>query len=117
MIKDGEKNYDVLTYARFKVLLKGKIVQHGNGHPERKNSWPRQDINQANPQDPPKEFELKVSEQEIVHRNKGDIMAMIIALVQLCWFILQCLVRFIAGLNITLIELIAFAFAILNTIA
>ncbi|KAF8659927.1 hypothetical protein AX16_001693 [Volvariella volvacea WC 439] len=117
MIKDGKKNYDVLTYERFKVLLEGQIAQDDNENSERKNSWPRQTINQENPKGSSKKFELKVSKQEIEHRSKGNLMAMVIASGQTWWFVIQCLVRFIARLNITLIELTAFAFAIINIIS
>ncbi|KAF8644268.1 hypothetical protein AX16_008579 [Volvariella volvacea WC 439] len=62
------------------------------------------------------EFRLEVLKQEIEHRSKGDLMAMVIAFGQTWWFVIQCAARYIAGLDLTVLELTAFAFAIPNMV-
>ena len=65
-------------------------------------------------QDP--EFEIRMAEDEISDRSKGDALSKLIFLTQSTWFILQCLGRRIQGLDLTQLELTTLALASLNGI-
>jgi len=62
------------------------------------------------------EFEIRMAEDEISDRSKGDALSKLIFLVQSTWFILQCLGRRIQGLDLTQLELTTLALASLNGI-
>ena len=62
------------------------------------------------------EFEIEATEDDITHRSKGDGLSKIIFMLQSTWFILQCLGRWMQGLNLTQLELTTLALASLNGI-
>jgi len=62
------------------------------------------------------EFEIDVTEEEITHTSKGDGLSKIIFALQSTWFILQCVGRWVQGLNLTQLELTTLAMASLNGI-
>ncbi len=62
------------------------------------------------------EFEIDVTEEEITHTSKGDGLSKIIFALQSTWFILQCVGRWVQGLNLTQLELTTLALASLNGI-
>src|SRR5438445_2766506 len=39
------------------------------------------------------EFKIRITEEEVAHRSKGDALSKIIFILQSTWFIMQCLVR------------------------
>ncbi|KAK7030834.1 hypothetical protein VNI00_013942 [Paramarasmius palmivorus] len=57
-----------------------------------------------------------VTEEEVQDRSHADMLSKLVALVQTSWFITQCVSRAAAGLSITEVEVIALAFAVLNSI-
>ena len=57
-----------------------------------------------------------ISEKEIEDRSKGDVFSKGFAVLQTTWFIIQCIARGVAGLNITQLEIATLAFAVLNGI-
>ena len=62
------------------------------------------------------EFEIEATEDDITHRSKGGALSKIIFILQSTWFILQCLGRWMQGLNLTQLELTTLALASLNGI-
>ncbi len=62
------------------------------------------------------EFKIRITEEQITHRSKGDALSKIIFVLQSTWFILQCLGRRMQGLNLTHLELTTLALASLNGI-
>jgi len=63
-----------------------------------------------------KDFEIRMAEDEISDRSKGDALSKLIFLTQSTWFILQCLGRRIQRLDLTHLELTTLALASLNGI-
>ena len=55
-----------------------------------------------------------ISEREIQDKSKGDYFAKGFAILQTTWFIIQCIVRRVYGLDISQLEIITVAFAALN---
>ena len=62
------------------------------------------------------EFEIRITEDEIADRSKGDALSKTIFILQSTWFIAQCIARHIQVLNITQLELTTLAMASLNGI-
>jgi len=62
------------------------------------------------------DFEISITEEEIQDRSKGDILAKLVAGLQVFWFISQCLVRWPQRLEVTQLELITLALASLNAV-
>jgi hypothetical protein len=58
-----------------------------------------------------------ISEAEIQDRSKGDGLSKGIALVQLVWFVIQLIARYVQNLPITLIEIDTLAIAALTCVA
>jgi len=63
-----------------------------------------------------REFKIRITEEEITHRSKGDGLSKIIFILQSTWFITHCLARWVQGLNLTQLELTTLALASLNGI-
>ena len=61
-------------------------------------------------------FKIRITEEDITHTSKGDALSKIIFALQSTWFILQCLGRWMQGLNLTHLELTTLALASLNGI-
>jgi len=57
-----------------------------------------------------------ITEVEIQDRSKGDYLSKGIVLMQTSWFITQCVVRAMYGLEITELEVATLAFAVLTGI-
>ena len=55
-----------------------------------------------------------ITEEEIYDRSKGDYLSKGIVLVQLSWFIIQCIVRAAYGLAVTELEVATLAFTVLS---
>jgi len=64
----------------------------------------------------PGEFRIRITEEGIADRSKGDALFKIILIVQSSWFIIQCIARHIQGLSLTQLELTTVALASLNGI-
>ena len=62
------------------------------------------------------EFEIQVTEDEIMDKSKGDALSKIIFILQSSWFIMQCAARHMQGLSFTQLELTTLALASLNGI-
>ena len=62
------------------------------------------------------DFDIRMTEEEITDRSKGDALSKLIFILQSTWFILQCVGRRVQGLNLTHIELTTLALASLNGI-
>ena len=62
------------------------------------------------------EFRIRITEEGIADRSKGDALFKIILIVQSSWFIIQCIARHIQGLSLTQLELTTVALASLNGI-
>ena len=62
------------------------------------------------------EFKIRITEDEITDRSKGDALSKTIFILQSTWFIVQCIARRIQLLNITQLELTTLAMASLNGI-
>ena len=56
----------------------------------------------------------KVTEKEINDRSKGHALAKGIVILQSSWFVIQCFARFARHLDITELEVVTLAYAILN---
>ena len=46
-------------------------------------------------------FELRITEDEISDRSKGDGLSKLIFILQTSWFIVQCIARHMQGLDLT----------------
>jgi hypothetical protein len=62
------------------------------------------------------DFPKEVKPCDIEDRSKGDGLTYFVAIGQLLWFVTQCIARTVAGLSITLFELVAVSFAPLTII-
>ena len=62
------------------------------------------------------EFKIRITEEEVTHRSKGDALSKIIFILQSTWFIMQCLGRCVQELNLNQLELTTLALASLNGI-
>ena len=60
------------------------------------------------------EFRIRITEEEIEDRSKGDALSKIIFILQSSWFICQCIARLVQGLSLTQLELTTLALASLN---
>ncbi|KAG6915933.1 hypothetical protein DXG01_009227 [Tephrocybe rancida] len=58
--------------------------------------------------------DITISEQDIQDKSKGDLLAKSLVLLQVTWFILQVVARAAQRLDITELEVVTLAFAILN---
>ena len=85
MLYEGEKPKGVLTLARFEELLEQKKI----------------------------DFPL-VLEEDIRDKSKGDGLAKALVLLQTTWFVIQCIARRAQNLDITELELLTVALAVLN---
>ncbi|KAG6816841.1 hypothetical protein H0H87_002490 [Tephrocybe sp. NHM501043] len=63
-----------------------------------------------------KNRDIDVSEEDILDRSKGDILAKSLVLIQVTWFIIQIMARAEQHLAITELEVVTLAFAVLNFI-
>ena len=66
-------------------------------------------------QDP--EFEIETTEDEIKDRSKGDALSKFLFVVQISWFVVQCIARRVEGLSLTQLELTTLALASVNGIS
>jgi hypothetical protein len=57
-----------------------------------------------------------VPEAEIAEKSAGDGLSKLLAMIQVGWFIIQCVGRIILGLSITELETITVAYAIVNLV-
>ena len=62
------------------------------------------------------EFDIRITEDEIADRSKGDALSKALFILQLTWFIAQCIARHVQGLSLTQLELTTLAMASLNGI-
>jgi len=62
------------------------------------------------------EFRIRITEEGIADRSKGDALFKIILTLQSTWFIIQCIARHNQGLSLTQLELTTLALASLNGI-
>jgi len=63
-----------------------------------------------------KEFKIRITEEEIADRSKGDALSKVILILQSSWFICQCIARPVQGLSLSQLELTTLALASLNGI-
>ena len=61
-------------------------------------------------------FEIRITEEEISNRSKGDGLSKMIFILQTSWFIVQCVARHVQRLDLTQLELTILAMASLNGI-
>ena len=61
-------------------------------------------------------FKIRITEDEILDRSKGDGLSKLIFVLQTSWFIVQCAARHMQGLELTQLELTTLAMASLNGI-
>ncbi|KAK7440587.1 hypothetical protein VKT23_016935 [Stygiomarasmius scandens] len=59
-------------------------------------------------------YELEITSQEIWDRSKGDLLSKGLVLLQVAWFVIQCIARAYQNLVITQLEVMTLAFAALN---
>ena len=62
------------------------------------------------------EFKIRITEDAITDRSKGNALSKLIFILQTTWFITQCIARSFQGLPITQLELTTLALASLNGI-
>jgi len=62
------------------------------------------------------EFNIRITEDEVMHTSKGDALSKVIFILQSTWFITQCVARHVQGLGLTQLELTTLALASLNGI-
>jgi len=62
------------------------------------------------------DFRIRITDEEIGDRSKGDALAKVILILQSSWFICQCIARWVQGLGLTQLELTTLALASLNGI-
>lgn len=58
-----------------------------------------------------------ITEEDIWDKSKGDFITKLLVLLQTTWFIVQCIARWMAKLQVTELEVITLSFACLNIIA
>jgi hypothetical protein len=58
-----------------------------------------------------------IAKADIEDRSKGDVLSKAIAILQLLWFVLQLIARYVQNLPITLLEIDTLAVAALTCIA
>lgn len=58
----------------------------------------------------------KITKKEIEDRSKGDFLSKGIAVLQTTWFITQCILRRVANISLTQVELATVAFSALNVV-
>jgi hypothetical protein len=87
--------YDQRGAAAIKVLEPKELEKLYN---EGKVAWP------------------SITEEEIQDKSKGDYLSKGIVIVQISWFIVQCIVRAAYGLAVTELEVVTLAFAVLSGI-
>ena len=56
----------------------------------------------------------KVDPEDLDDRSKGNLFVKLIAIGQICWFVLQFLVRLSIGITITQLEVMVFAFTVVS---
>lgn len=61
-------------------------------------------------------FKISITEEELEDKAKGDFLSKAIAVLQVSWFIIQCIARFIQRLAITELEVATLALASMNGI-
>ena len=61
-------------------------------------------------------FKIRITEDEISNKSKGDELSKLIFILQTSWFIIQCIARHVQGLDLTQLELTTLAMASLNGI-
>ena len=61
-------------------------------------------------------FEIRITEEEISDRSRGDGLSKLVFMLQSSWFIVQCIARHIQRLDLTQLELTTLAMASLNGI-
>ena len=59
-------------------------------------------------------FKIIITQEEIADKAKGDFLSKTIAILQVSWFITQCVARLIQGLTITELEIVTLALASMN---
>lgn len=59
-------------------------------------------------------FKITITEEELEDKAKGDFLSKGIVILQVSWFIIQCIARFIQGLAITELEVATLALASMN---
>ena len=108
--KKHQENHPSWTRAHAFFLIMGGFILHEGGKPVRileareleelselgKIEWPT------------------ITEDEIADRSKGDYLSKTIVLFQTTWFIVQCIVRGVYGLDVTELEVVTLAFATLT---
>lgn len=62
------------------------------------------------------DFVYNITSFDIRDRSKGDGLTYFVAIIQLVWFSTQCVGRAVAGLSITLFELVSISFAPISII-
>lgn len=62
------------------------------------------------------DFEIRLTEDDIMHKSRGDGLSKLIFILQTSWFIVQCAARGVQGLDLTQLELTTLALASLNGI-
>jgi hypothetical protein len=59
-------------------------------------------------------FKITIAEEELEDKAKGDFLSKTIVILQVSWFIIQCIARFIQGLAITELEVATLALGSMN---
>lgn len=62
------------------------------------------------------EFKIRMTEDAITDKSKGDALSKSIFILQTSWFIIQCIARRVQGFDLTQLELTTLALASLNGI-
>ena len=110
--KKHEENHPSWTRAHaFFVIMGGFILREG-GKPVRiLEARELEELSEVGKIEWP-----TITEEEIADRSKGDYLSKTIVLFQTTWFIVQCIVRGVCGLDVTELELVTLAFATLTSV-
>ncbi|KAF8649493.1 hypothetical protein AX16_005762 [Volvariella volvacea WC 439] len=57
-----------------------------------------------------------IRKKEIEDRSKGDVLSKTLGVLQISWFVAQCIARRVEGLVLTELELVTLGFAVLNVV-
>ncbi len=61
-------------------------------------------------------FKIDITEEELEDRAKGDFLSKAVAILQVSWFVIQVIARFVQGLAVTELEVITLALASMNAV-
>ena len=104
------------TVTQSTLFVSGTDVEKGLIHPVTKGRVTILTLEMLRELVKDEAFEIRLTEDEISDRSKGNGISKLIFILMSSWFIVQCIARHIQGLDSTQLELTTFAIASLNAV-